>query len=88
MPTHDCLYTEEAYCVASIMPRSQELTSHNAMKQDKDLIIKQLFVFGIGEADLPDSYLKVFSELYFTNCKNLVLKTCSTCLKANQDTRV
>lgn len=60
---------EEVHCTATVMPRNQELMSQNATRQGRDLVIKQLFVFGIDENVFPDSYLmlRVFQQNAFNN---------------------
>jgi len=53
--------TEEAYFVATLMPNKEKLKSKSVPKKldDNDIVFKQLFVFGLQNKDLSESYLNV-----------------------------
>ena len=55
------LETEEAYFVATLMPSKEKLKSKSVPKKldDNDIVFKQLFVFGLQNKDLSESYLNV-----------------------------
>ena len=55
------MQTEEAYFVATLMPSKEKLKSKSVPKKtdDNDIVFKQLFVFGLQNKDLEESYLNV-----------------------------
>ena len=55
------MQTEEVYFVATLMPSKEKLKSKSVPKKtdDNDIVFKQLFVFGLQNKDLEESYLNV-----------------------------